>query len=89
MTVKELKAELANIPDDVEVTVEIPINGIEFNADIETVYKSGSLYIRGVETIIDDKDAERWWGIDLTESEICQNEVLAIVDKHKGELRNE
>lgn len=89
MTVKELKAELANISDDVEVVVEIPINGIEFNNDIETVYKSGSLYIRGVETIIDDKDVERWCGIDLTEREIHQNEVLAIIDKHKGELRNE
>ena len=69
MTVNELKAELANIPDDVEVIIETPINGVEFNCSIETVYKSGSLYIRGERSVLSDGDIKRFWGVDVVESE--------------------
>ena len=47
MTVMELIKKLKVMPKDADVNVEIRINGIEFDAEIEEVYKSGNIYLFG------------------------------------------
>ncbi len=67
MTVKELREELAKFPDGIEVMLEVPINGVEFNNSIEEVYESGKLYLHGKGSIIGAGDVKRFWGVDIAE----------------------
>jgi len=67
MTVKELREELSKFPDGIEVMIETPINGVEFNNSIEEVYESGKLYLHAKGSVISDGDIKRFWGVDIAE----------------------
>ena len=47
MTIEKLINELNKYPKDMEVHVEMSINGVEFDCPISEIYESEKLYIFG------------------------------------------
>lgn len=63
MTVEQLLKQLEFFPKDMEVNIEMNINGVEFDCPIINVYDSEKCYLFGKGDFeITKESCKRWWG---------------------------